>query len=133
MIAIIARALGLSPLLVTAVFLALLGGGFWAWGSYQHLSGFREGQSAERIVWERDMADLRDQMAEQRRAAEAEIAAIESNYAAAKSRADRQFREFDAAIAAMESEDEANPNPPGCVCRPAIPRGLGLQLDKIGR
>jgi hypothetical protein len=104
---------------------------FWAWGSYQHFSGFREGQTAERVAWEKAMADLRAEMDTERRKVEADIAEIERQYITAKNQADRQFREFDAAITAMEMEDA--PQTPGCVCRPAIPRGLGLQLDAIGR
>lgn len=133
MIAAIARFTGIPTLLVWATMIALAAGGVWAWGSYQHLAGFREGQAIERVAWEKAMRDLREQMDAERRKAQERIDQVEQDYLEGRKRDAVLIADLEAAIAQMETDDAEADNAAGPVCRPAIPRGLSKQLDAIGR
>lgn len=133
MIAVIARFTGIPTLVVWAALIALAAGGVWAWGIYQHHTGFREGRAIERVAWEKAMRDLREQMDAERRQAQERIDRIEQDYLEGRKRDAVLIADLEAAIAQMETEDAEADNAAGPVCRPAIPRGLSKQLDAIGR
>lgn len=133
MIAAIARFTGIPTLVVWVAILALAAGGVWAWGSYQHHAGVREGRAIERVAWEKAMRDLREQMDAERRQAQERIDQIEQDYLEGRKRDAALITDLEAAIAQMETEDAEADNHAGPVCRPAIPRGLSRQLDAIGR
>lgn len=133
MIAAIARFTGVPTLTVWVAILALAAGGVWAWGSYQHHAGVREGRAIERVAWEKAMRDLREQMDAERRQAQERIDQIEQDYLEGRKRDAALITDLEAAIAQMETDDAEADNHAGPVCRPAIPRGLSRQLDAIGR
>lgn len=133
MITAIARFTGIPTLLVWAALIAIAAGGVWAWGSYQHHAGVREGRAIERVAWEKAMRDLREQMDAERRQAQERIDRIEQDYLEGRKRDAVLIADLEAAIAQMETEDAEDDNAAGPVCPPAIPRGLSKQLDAIGR
>ncbi len=133
MIAAIARFTGVPTLAVWVAILALAAGGVWAWGSYQHHAGVREGRAIERVAWEKAMRDLREQMDAERRQAQERIDQIEQDYIEGRKRDAALITDLEAAIAQMETDDAEADNHAGPVCRPAIPRGLSRQLDAVGR
>lgn len=104
----------------------------WNW-AVDNPSVRREARAQERAAWEEASRKLRDQMERERRAAQAQIDRLEQDYLADRSRAALQIMDLETAIASMEGDEDAIPDTAGCVCRPAIPRGLGLQLDQVGR
>jgi hypothetical protein len=89
-------------------------------------------QQHERAAWEDATRKLRDQMDAERRSAQARIDDAERSYLAARQREAGLVADLETAITAMEA-DNAETDDAGCACRPALPRGLGLQLDAIGR
>ena len=105
----------------------------WAWGSYNHFVGHSAGRAAERAIWEAQMRDLRDRMDEERRAAQAEIDRAEREYLEARQADALLIAGLEAAIEEMETTDAETADSAGTVCRPAIPRALGMQLNQIGR
>lgn len=86
----------------------------------------------ERAAWEDATRKLRDQMDAERRTAQARIDDAERSYLAARQREAGLVADLETAIIAMEA-DNAETDDAGYACRPALPRGLGLQLDAIGR
>lgn len=115
-----------------AVIAAIVCISFWSWGSFNRFAGNREGRAIERAAWEDATRKLRDQMDAERRAAQAQIDSVERSYLAAQQREALLVADLETAIAAMEAEN-AETDTAGCACRPALPRGLILQLDAIGR
>lgn len=132
MIMWIARATGLSPFIAGLGLVLIAVGSLWAWGSYNHASGLRQGRSIERAAWEDAVRKLRDQMDAERRTAQARIDSAERSYLAARQREAGLIADLETAITAMEA-DNAETDDASCACRPALPRGLGMQLDAIGR
>lgn len=94
-----------------------------AWGSARYHAGKADGVTQERIAWEEARRKLLAQIEEQRKAAQAKIDKLESEYLAG--------RQGDAlAIADLEErirEMEQKPSGAG------LPRAVGRELNKIGR
>jgi len=107
---------------------------FALWNGWVDNPAVREAaRQEERAAWEEAAGKLRDQMAAERRAAQARIDQVENTYLEERQRDAILISNLETAIATMEAEDAETDDTGAAVCRPAIPRGLGLQLDAIGR
>lgn len=107
---------------------------FALWNGWVDNPAVREAaRQEERAAWEDAASKLRDQMAAERRAAQARIDQVENTYLEERQRSAILISNLETAIATMEAEDADADDTGAAVCRPAIPRGLGLQLDAIGR
>lgn len=92
----------------------------------------RAGTERERARWEKARRQLLARMAEERRAAETAIRAIEREYLEARDQDAERIRSLEKAITEQEKAD-AEASRDACVVRPFIGRSLRDQLDGIGR
>lgn len=92
----------------------------------------RAGTERERARWEEARRQLLARMAEERRAAETAIRAIEREYLEARDQDAERIRSLEKAITEQEKAD-AEASRDACVVRPFIGRSLRDHLDGIGR
>ena len=124
MIGWIAKALGLNTLIVWAL-VALFGvGSVWGYGALKYRAGVSEGKAAEALVWTQKMADLRQKLESDRRAAQVKIDDIEKKYLEQRQLADLLDAELENAI--HELENSGDPGKRG------LSRRLSNILAKIG-
>ena len=126
----IAKALGLNVFVVWALAAVLVGGGFWAYGTLQYRAGRAEGARLERLSWEEEARALRQQMDAERRAAQAAIDAIERTYAEQRQSDAAALAVLEETLTEMEAHDAQDDSGSAT---PALPRGVVLRLDPIGR
>ncbi len=104
--------------------------GVLAWGSARYHAGKADGVTQERIAWEEARRKLLAQLEEQRRAAQAKIDKLESDYLAGRQGDALAIADLEEQLRQKEQDDAksgAGPRPP------AIPGGVSKSLDKIGR
>ena len=107
---------------------------FSLWNAWVDNPAVRDAaRQEERTAWEEATRKLRDQLAAERRAAQARIDQVEQAYLDERRRDALLISDLETAIATMEAEDADTDDTGAARCRPALPRGLGLQLDKVGR
>jgi len=95
-----------------------------------HRAGVAEGKATERLAWETQVAILRKALEDERRAAQAEIDKIESDYLSQRDKDIAALLDLQETIQAMEAEDAKNPDAGG---RAVLPKRLSQSLNKIGR
>lgn len=119
----------MNRLLIYAGIIAVLVIGVWGYGVLKYRSGLADGKADERAVWEEAQRSLRDQLYQERRAAQAKIDDIERQYLAEKDRDRRNIESLEQTIKDMEEADAADPASP----RILFPRRLSDSLNTIGR
>lgn len=95
-----------------------------------HRAGMAEGKATERLAWEVQVSILRKAMEDERRAAQAEIDKIESDYLSQRDKDLAALLDLQETIQAMEAEDAKNPD---AGSRVFFPKRLRDNLQKIGR
>lgn len=133
MIGLIARSAGVPPIVAWVAFIGIAFAGLWGYGAWQYAAGKAEGVRVERVAWEEARQRLLARLEAERRAAQASIDKVERDYFAAQARASLQISDLETELAKMEAADHEAHDNPDCACRPALPRGLGLRLDQVGR
>ncbi|MCB1460976.1 MAG: hypothetical protein KDJ90_00770 [Nitratireductor sp.] len=134
MIAKFFGAIGVPVWAVWALLALAIALGIGVWGQTKYRAGHAAGEIAERLVWTNAMNDLRDEMDEERAAAQQEIRNAQRTYAASRIEAwaARQALEK-ARREKSDDQDRENAGDTGGAGRVFIRRNVSNALNQIGR